>query len=285
MPTPSRENHIFNGWFSSASGGVFYGMGGEYFTITASLTMHAQWELNENGYENLRVTKEVIRDLFDATVYEIAEKFGMAELELFRNDVGLELETEHLNNSAMIHTIVVNWREYNSKNVERVIVDGLTESGTDEEDFYFPATREEFIYYYRNSIMSLIVANVYGVVGNFIVSPMATDDFFNVYTLQTAIFFCIRNGSNVEECLASLENMESAVIVETIEDLSDIAYGVKSQRITKRQRIEVQIDELDISPNMEILFLQISQDESYTHRIRIFALENNNTLLDINVRR
>jgi hypothetical protein len=43
LPTPTRSQHTFNGWFSAASGGIKFGDGGSSYTITQNITMHAQW--------------------------------------------------------------------------------------------------------------------------------------------------------------------------------------------------------------------------------------------------
>jgi uncharacterized repeat protein (TIGR02543 family) len=43
LPTPTRENHRFVGWFSAGDGGVRYGVGGANFAVTANITMYAQW--------------------------------------------------------------------------------------------------------------------------------------------------------------------------------------------------------------------------------------------------
>jgi len=43
LPTPTRSGYIFNGWYSSASGGERYGGGGDSYTVIGTLTMYAQW--------------------------------------------------------------------------------------------------------------------------------------------------------------------------------------------------------------------------------------------------
>jgi uncharacterized repeat protein (TIGR02543 family) len=43
LPTPVRNGYIFDGWFSSISGGTKYGNAGDSYTVTGSLTMFAQW--------------------------------------------------------------------------------------------------------------------------------------------------------------------------------------------------------------------------------------------------
>jgi uncharacterized repeat protein (TIGR02543 family) len=43
LPTPTKENYIFNGWFSAIVDGVKYGDGGSEYPVTTGLTMYAQW--------------------------------------------------------------------------------------------------------------------------------------------------------------------------------------------------------------------------------------------------
>ncbi len=43
LPTPTRSGHIFNGWYTAASGGTKVGAAGASYTPTASVTLYAQW--------------------------------------------------------------------------------------------------------------------------------------------------------------------------------------------------------------------------------------------------
>jgi uncharacterized repeat protein (TIGR02543 family) len=43
LPTPTRNEYIFNGWFNAASGGTRYGDAEQNYTVTENLTMIAQW--------------------------------------------------------------------------------------------------------------------------------------------------------------------------------------------------------------------------------------------------
>ena len=43
LPTPTRSNYSFNGWYTAASGGVKVGNGGASYTPTGNVTLYAQW--------------------------------------------------------------------------------------------------------------------------------------------------------------------------------------------------------------------------------------------------
>ncbi|MCL2844459.1 MAG: InlB B-repeat-containing protein [Chitinivibrionia bacterium] len=43
LPTPTRNNHTFNGWFTSAVGGTRVGGGGSNYTVNSEITLFAQW--------------------------------------------------------------------------------------------------------------------------------------------------------------------------------------------------------------------------------------------------
>jgi uncharacterized repeat protein (TIGR02543 family) len=43
LPTPTRGSDTFNGWYSSSSGGVRFGGGGDSYTVTGNITLYAQW--------------------------------------------------------------------------------------------------------------------------------------------------------------------------------------------------------------------------------------------------
>lgn len=46
LPTPSRTNYSFLGWYTASSGGSYLGGGGSTYYPTASVTIYAQWQLN-----------------------------------------------------------------------------------------------------------------------------------------------------------------------------------------------------------------------------------------------
>ena len=46
LPTPTREGHTFNGWYTAASGGTMVGSAGAGYTPTDNITLYAQWTLN-----------------------------------------------------------------------------------------------------------------------------------------------------------------------------------------------------------------------------------------------
>ena len=46
LPTPSRTNYSFLGWYTAASGGSYLGGGGSAYYPTSSTTIYAQWQLN-----------------------------------------------------------------------------------------------------------------------------------------------------------------------------------------------------------------------------------------------
>ena len=43
LPTPTRSDYIFSGWYTAASGGTRVGGAGESYTPTANITLYAQW--------------------------------------------------------------------------------------------------------------------------------------------------------------------------------------------------------------------------------------------------
>jgi len=43
LPTPTRNGYTFDGWYSSNSGGGYYGDGGDYYTVYSNVTMYARW--------------------------------------------------------------------------------------------------------------------------------------------------------------------------------------------------------------------------------------------------
>lgn len=43
LPTPTRSNYNFNGWYTAASGGTRVGGGGSSYTPTGAVTLYAQW--------------------------------------------------------------------------------------------------------------------------------------------------------------------------------------------------------------------------------------------------
>ena len=43
LPTPTRNNYTFNGWYTARSGGTKVGNAGENYTPTADVTLYAQW--------------------------------------------------------------------------------------------------------------------------------------------------------------------------------------------------------------------------------------------------
>ena len=43
LPTPTRTGYIFNGWFTSSSGGTKVGAGGASYTPSKDITLYAQW--------------------------------------------------------------------------------------------------------------------------------------------------------------------------------------------------------------------------------------------------
>ena len=45
LPTPSREGHTFNGWYTAKSGGTKVGNAGASYTPSATVTLYAQWSV------------------------------------------------------------------------------------------------------------------------------------------------------------------------------------------------------------------------------------------------
>ncbi|MCL1947158.1 MAG: InlB B-repeat-containing protein [Chitinivibrionia bacterium] len=50
LPTPTRSGYIFNGWYSSSSGGTYYGDAGDYYTVYSNVTMYARWTYTGGNY-------------------------------------------------------------------------------------------------------------------------------------------------------------------------------------------------------------------------------------------
>jgi len=46
LPTPTREGHTFNGWYTAATGGTKVGDAGANYTPSANTTIYAQWTVN-----------------------------------------------------------------------------------------------------------------------------------------------------------------------------------------------------------------------------------------------
>ena len=46
LPSASRTGYTFNGWYTAASGGTKVGNAGASYTVTANITLYAQWTLN-----------------------------------------------------------------------------------------------------------------------------------------------------------------------------------------------------------------------------------------------
>ena len=57
LPTPTRSNYAFKGWYTAASGGTTVGGAGDSYTPSANITLYAQWGRTSNiirihtGYE------------------------------------------------------------------------------------------------------------------------------------------------------------------------------------------------------------------------------------------
>jgi len=45
LPTPTRLNHTFNGWYTASSGGSFVGGAGSSYSPTSNITLFAQWTI------------------------------------------------------------------------------------------------------------------------------------------------------------------------------------------------------------------------------------------------
>lgn len=46
LPTPTRSDYTFNGWYTSASGGTLIGKAGISYIVTKNITLYAQWTKN-----------------------------------------------------------------------------------------------------------------------------------------------------------------------------------------------------------------------------------------------
>ena len=57
LPSPTREGHAFNGWYTASSGGTKVGNGGENYTPTSNTTLYAQWVA---GSYEVRVTSSPV---------------------------------------------------------------------------------------------------------------------------------------------------------------------------------------------------------------------------------
>lgn len=66
LPTPTRTNYSFDGWYTAASGGTKVGNAGAKYTPTANVTLYAQWTLS---YVAPKITKLTVkRCLQDGTL-------------------------------------------------------------------------------------------------------------------------------------------------------------------------------------------------------------------------
>lgn len=58
LPTPTRTNYAFNGWYTASSGGTKVGNAGAKYTPTANVTLYAQWTLT---YTAPKITKMTVK--------------------------------------------------------------------------------------------------------------------------------------------------------------------------------------------------------------------------------
>ena len=58
LPTPTRTNYSFNGWYTAPTGGTKVGNAGAKYTPTANVTLYAQWTLT---YTAPKITKMTVK--------------------------------------------------------------------------------------------------------------------------------------------------------------------------------------------------------------------------------
>ena len=85
LPTPTRNNYTFNGWYTAKSGGSKVGDAGATYTPTADVTLYAQWESNSSSC----VTPDTLITLADGTQVRVDSLTGNEELLVWNMETGM----------------------------------------------------------------------------------------------------------------------------------------------------------------------------------------------------
>ena len=82
LPTPTRDGHTFNGWYTAASGGTKIGGAGASYTPTNNITLYAQWT------EDTCVTPDTLITLADGTQVRVDSLTGNEMLLVWNLETG-----------------------------------------------------------------------------------------------------------------------------------------------------------------------------------------------------
>ena len=141
MPTPTQEGYVFDGWYNSETGNTKIGDGGETWTPTSATTLYAHW--HENNIEPETTTYMVIHEQMNLDGKTYTEK----ERDRFTGVLGEKVTpgvktytgftspdkqtiTLTSNENVIIYKYARNKYIYELENVDGLITQGSTESGS-----------------------------------------------------------------------------------------------------------------------------------------------------------
>jgi len=81
LPTPTRIGYTFNGWYDAATGGTKVGDAGATYTLTADITLHAQWTANTNTAYTVKHYQQNLGDN-EYTLFETQNLTGTTDTEV-----------------------------------------------------------------------------------------------------------------------------------------------------------------------------------------------------------
>ena len=81
LPTPTRIGYTFNGWYDAATGGTKVGDAGATYTLSADITLHAQWIANTNTAYTVKHYQENPEDN-EYTLFETQNLAGTTNTEV-----------------------------------------------------------------------------------------------------------------------------------------------------------------------------------------------------------
>lgn len=151
LPTPSRDDYVFEGWFTAASGGTKIGDAGDGFSPSATSTVHAQWtQASLAGISNDDLTEVVSYTITSNTAIGTTLTVGSSSVNLnvpanaFDPNVVLKMYSVANNNRAesilsseseFVNSFVVSWLDTDAtvpvatSPLTLEIVDGSIEAG------------------------------------------------------------------------------------------------------------------------------------------------------------
>ncbi len=181
LPTPTRNNYTFNGWYTASSGGTKVGDAGATYTPSANVTLYAQWTNNGCIVEGTMIT------LADGTKKPVEELTMSDTVLIFNHHTGKMEEghiamLDHLNDESDL-TNVVNL-EFSNGEVLRIVWNhGL-----------FDATLNEYVFINEQNMLDYVGHQFYsseymdgGFVGKLVTLTDAyvTEEFIKVYNPTT----------------------------------------------------------------------------------------------------